>query len=152
MAASTLRYFDETRTWSVVGGFVSGTTMMFLQAAAPIGWTRVSTYDDALLRIVGSATPSSGGSNGFVATFNSQTTTGAHQLVVAEMPSHTHAQESDTVTQQAPGSIGYMYDSAQTHLLSTRPSATGSTGGDGTHSHTITTGIKYVDSLVASMN
>ena len=66
---------------SILGGkagrstFPAGTTMLFLQAAAPVGWTRVTTNDDALLRIVGTAAPGTGGSNGFVATFNAQTTT-----------------------------------------------------------------------------
>jgi hypothetical protein len=56
--------------------FPTGTQMMFVNAAAPLGWTRVTTFDDALLRIVGSTTPGSGGSNGFVATVNGQTGTG----------------------------------------------------------------------------
>jgi hypothetical protein len=55
--------------------FPAGTQLAFINVVAPLGWVRVSTYDDALLRIVGSATPSSGGSNNF-STVNAQTGTG----------------------------------------------------------------------------
>jgi hypothetical protein len=56
--------------------FPKGTQMTFINPAAPLGWVRVSTFDDALMRIVGSTAPGSGGTNGFVATVNSQTGTG----------------------------------------------------------------------------
>jgi hypothetical protein len=152
--------------------FASGTKMLFIQAAAPTGWTRVATFDDAILRIVGSAAPSSGGSNGFVAAFNSQTgtgtgvtgtgTSGGYVLQIADIPGHTHTQQSNTVSNQSPGSLGYMENTAATVLLSTNPTTTASTGGGGSHSHSvpsltvpslsITTSIKYVDALIASKN
>ena len=76
--------------------FPRGTTMMFINVAAPYGWTRVSGNDDALLRIVASSTPGTGCTNGFVATFNSQTATGNFTITTAQLPtlSATHVFEN----------------------------------------------------------
>lgn len=137
--------------------FPRGTTMMFRQAAAPVGWTRVTTYDDTLLRIVGTAAPGSGGSNGFAAAFNSQTATGGYTLQIADMPAHNY-----------PGSVAstshryYTPDTNNGVQAPTGPSVVGaqaginlaiaSQGGGGPHSHSITTSIKYVDALIAKKN
>jgi microcystin-dependent protein len=139
------------------GAFPSGTTMMFVQPAAPVGWTRVTSFDDALLRIVGSAAPGSGGGNGFVATFNAQTATAAHTLTNAEIPLHTHFAT-------ATGHRIFDFDTSADHgtagtnaagllqLSSTETnngSGTSAAPGGGSHTHGITTSIKYVDALIA---
>jgi hypothetical protein len=154
-----------------------GSVTNWLQAAAPRGWTRVTTNDDALMRIVGTATPGTGGSNGFVATFNSQTgtgtgttgggttgtgTSGATALSIAQMPAHTHGIVLDEIGPE--GTAAVPLSGSQTTVLS---GATASAGSGGTHTHTvpglsvpglsvpslsITTAIKYVDSLIASKN
>jgi hypothetical protein len=153
-----------------------GSVTNWLQAAAPRGWTRVTTNDDALMRIVGTATPGTGGSNGFVATFNSQTgtgtgttgggttgtgTSGATTLTTAQLASHTHP--LPTTFANAFASCG------GTSVLSTVGSGnnTGANGSGGSHTHTvpglsvpglsvpslsITTAIKYVDNLIAIKN
>jgi hypothetical protein len=133
-------------------GFPAGTQLMFVNAAAPVGWVRVSSFDDALLRIVGSAAPGSGGSNGFVATVNGQTgtgagTSGATTISTATLPSHTHT-------------IPFGGSSAGEHCVGACTggvgvaSITGSAGSGGSHTHSIpslsvTFGIKYVDALIA---
>jgi microcystin-dependent protein len=125
--------------------FPAGTQLSFLNAAAPVGWVRVSAFDDALLRIVGSAAPGSGGSNGFVATFNSQTVTGAHTLTAAEIPAHTH-NVAGTVNNSVGGST---YVAMQDTLTPRTATTDNGTGGGGAHTHTIATAIKYVDALIA---
>jgi microcystin-dependent protein len=128
--------------------FPRGTTVLFVQSAAPFGWTRVSTFDDSLLRIVGSAAPGSGGSNGFVATFNSQTATGAFTLTTATIPSHSHTVQGSENPTYTGGSTFPAYIDQN----SARSNATTSVGSGGSHSHGITTSIKYVDALIASKN
>jgi hypothetical protein len=127
-----------------------GTQMLFLSAAAPLLWTRITTNDDALLRIVGSAALSTGGTNGFVATFNSQTVTGSHTLTEAELAAHSHGGATGITnkydlnsgtTEGGTGPFGIPAQQDHTHTIS-------SDGSNTAHSHTITTSIKYVDSLV----
>jgi hypothetical protein len=57
----------------------SGTVMSFYQAAAPTGWTQVTSaaLNDAAIRIVTSAGGGSGGSSGFSAAFTSYTPNGS---------------------------------------------------------------------------
>jgi hypothetical protein len=61
----------------------SGTAMLFVQTAAPTGWTKSTTHDNKALRVV-SGTASSGGTTGFTSVFTSRT------ITTANMPSHTH--------------------------------------------------------------
>lgn len=134
--------------------FPRGTTMLFVQASAPAGWTRVTSNDDSLLRVVATAVPGTGGTNGFVEAFNSQTTTGAHALTITEMPAHNHAGSSANTTWryytpdadvgvQAPSGSSVVGAESAINL------SIASQGGGGAHSHTMTTEIKYVDTIVA---
>jgi len=61
----------------------TGTAMMFVQTAAPTGWTKSTTHDNKALRVVSGAA-SSGGTTGFTSVFTSRT------ITTANMPSHTH--------------------------------------------------------------
>lgn len=131
------------------GSFASGTVMSFFQAAAPTGWTRVTTYDDSLCRVVGSATPASGGANGFVATFNAQTNTGAFTNTTATITSHSHSlpggDAGPLLGSNSPASVYFVQSNG-----SASSTNTGAQGGGGAHSHSIATNIKYVDMLLAS--
>lgn len=159
-AAGTNHFLREDATFAQVdysnltgtppaGSIPSGSVMAFYQTSVPTGWTRVTTFDDALTRIVGSATPGSGGSNGFVATFNSQTVTGNTTISTSTMPAHAH-------TGGAPTGIGCgganIYESIVGCRATSNTANTGSVGSGGAHNHTITTAIKYVDAMLASKN
>jgi hypothetical protein len=129
----------------------AGTVTDFFQAAAPTGWTRLTTYDDALIRIVGSASPSSGGTNGFVATFNAQTVVGNTTLTTATTPAHAHALPGgDAGPLQGPNSPQSVYFVQSSGTPNSNN--TGSAGSGGAHNHPITTAIKYVDVLLATKN
>ena len=78
----------------------SGTSILFVQSAAPTGWTKQKSHNDKILRVV-SGTGSSGGSVAFTAVFASQTqagsisssvwgSTASHTLSIAEIPSLNH--------------------------------------------------------------
>lgn len=123
--------------------FASGTRIVFQQTAAPTGWTKdtTSAINDSILRFVtGSVTPS-GGSLAF-STWNAQTATGSYTLQTADMPAHTH-------TLGAINAVGGLQGGAQGYV-GDGSSPTGSTGGGGSHSHTLTQDLKYYDAIIAS--
>ena len=82
----------------------AGETMLFFEADAPTGWSRVTTQHNKALRVVGSsAGGATGGSVVFSSVFNSKTPTGsitvnvaAHPLIKAEIPDHTHTYKYQT--------------------------------------------------------
>ena len=123
--------------------FASGTRIVFQQTAAPVGWTKDTTaaINDSILRFVtGSVTPS-GGSVAF-STWNAQTATGAYTLQTADLPAHTH-------TLGAINAVGGLQGGAQGYV-GDGSSPTGSTGGGGSHSHSLTQNLKYYDAIIAS--
>jgi len=126
--------------------FPSGTRLVFQQTAAPTGWTKDTTHNDKALRVV-SGTASSGGTNAF-STVMAQTTVGSHTLALSEIPSHAHSYT-------APGSSTFAGDDVITPpgIAVSAPgsgSTTGSQGGGGSHNHTITMAMQYVDVVLCS--
>jgi hypothetical protein len=125
--------------------FPSGTRMSFQQTAAPTGWTKDVTValNDSIMRIV-TGTASSGGTTLF-STFNGQTTVGATTLSIAQMPSHTHTSSGFPVS-----STNVYTSGAATTNNNFGTGTTGAQGGGGSHTHGITTAIKYYDFIIAS--
>ena len=141
-------YGRQNATW--VNVIPTGTTMLFVQSAAPTGWTRVTTYDDALLRIVGSATPSSGGTNGFQATYNVATATGGTSITQANLPNVNFSMNNVCFTSVGGSSSGVTGSSPSGTYTFLQEALACASGGSGTaHTHPITRSIKYVDSLIA---
>ena len=95
---------DGSMSWLTppAGGVPSGTKQLFVQTAAPTGWTKDTTHNDKALRVVSGAA-SSGGSVAFETAFASQTPTGSvtitsvsgsagnTTLSTPQIPSHTHS-------------------------------------------------------------
>ena len=135
---------DAAPTWTTIStsAFPAGTRMSFQQTSAPTGWTKDTTaaINDSILRLV-TGSVSSGGSTAF-STFNGQTATGATTLSTAQMPSHTHTVGGTTNASSNIGS-GFMASSGTSV-------SSGATGGGGSHTHSITTSIKYYDFIIAS--
>lgn len=70
--------------------FPRGTTMLFWQASAPVGWTKVASQNDKLLRVVsGVGGPLGGGGSNAFSTVNAQTVVGNTTLSAAQIPSIT---------------------------------------------------------------
>jgi hypothetical protein len=77
-------------------------TMVFQQSFAPVGWTKLTTHFDCMLRIVSNLTsPGEGGLNRLSESFFSNQplntsvnvtglATDVHYTTIAEMPAHTH--------------------------------------------------------------
>ena len=135
---------DAAPTWTTIStsAFPAGTRMSFQQTSAPTGWTKDTTaaLNDSIMRIV-TGTASSGGSTAF-STFNGQTATGATTLSTAQMPSHTHSSATGSPTNGNSGS-------GLTSTLAVVGNS-GATGGGGSHTHSMTTAIKYYDFIIAS--
>ena len=140
--------------------FPSGTVMLFVQTAAPTGWTKSTTHDNKALRIVSGAA-SSGGTAAFSTVFSNQTPTittsglsaGATTLTTAQMPAHTHTVGGVLGS----GTLSFVPCGSQGSATAT----TSSTGGGGSHTHTvtgtatssaITLDIQYVDVIIATKN
>ena len=152
-------------TWTSAaagGGFPTGTAMMFVQTAAPTGWTKSTTHDNKALRVVSGAA-SSGGTSSFTTVFANQTPTittsglsaGATTLSTAQMPSHTHsvAIYTGAGTAQPLGAAG-MNTGGSPFTMNT-----GAAGGGGSHTHTVsgtatssavTLNVQYVDVIIAT--
>lgn len=126
----------------------SGTKMLFVQTSAPTGWTKITTYDDAALRIV-AGTASNGGSVAFSTAFSTSGTTGATTLSTSQMPSHTHVWADPVNSTRAlydPGGPGFF-----TMTEGGGAASTSAAGGSGSHTHSLGNfAIKYVDTIIAS--
>ena len=55
------------------GEFSSGDTLLFYQASAPTGWTKITSHDNKALRVVSGTGGGSGGSTVFTSVFTSRT-------------------------------------------------------------------------------
>jgi hypothetical protein len=124
--------------------------MLFVQTAAPTGWTKSTTHDNKALRIVSGAA-SSGGSVAFTTAFASQGvsgTVGATTLTTAQIPSHTH-QQTNGFAGGASAGANTSYDIGSTSRV------TDATGGGNSHDHAFTgtainLAVQYVDVIIAT--
>jgi hypothetical protein len=78
----------------------SGTVMMFVQTAAPTGWTKSTTHDNKALRVV-SGTASSGGTVAFTTAFASKSVSGSLSNTTATNQAQTATNIATTATNQA---------------------------------------------------
>jgi hypothetical protein len=161
---------DGSALTGLGGGFPSGTKMLFGQTTAPTGWTKITTNNDAALRIV-SGTVGSGGSSGLSTALATPSvtgtisgSTGSHTLSTSQMPSHTHTQNAayydqnaNTISPNKLQAYRASGQSANTYTIANYTSS--STGGGGSHSHSLSAtfsggtaaiNVKYVDVIMAS--
>jgi len=169
-SGNVLKSDGTTWTSAAAGGDVpAGTVMLFYQAAAPTGWTQVTTQNDKALRVVSGTGGGTGGSVAFTTAFASKAvtgtvgTTGDTTLDATQIPSHTHAPGgtgggSFIIGSSSSGISGY---SAGANYTSTRGrSTTAATGSGGAHSHgggtftgtAINLAVQYIDTIIATKN
>jgi hypothetical protein len=150
----------------------AGTVMLFVQTAAPTGWTKSTAHDNKALRVVSGAA-SSGGSVAFTTAFASQGvsgTVGSYTLTTADIPSHTHTAtvtdpgHAHTITTgsrlgDGAGADYWVAGSGITRNANSNTTgitvANSSTGGGGGHNHTFTgtainLAVQYVDVIIAT--
>ena len=130
-------------------GLPAGTKQIFVQTAAPTGWTKDTTHNDKALRVV-SGTASNGGIDSFSTTFGAGKTTASHTLSTPQIPSHNHSYTRTSPTWESgstPVSGGYP-SNVPKHWV--KIVNTGSRGGSQAHSHDLNLDIAYVDVIVAT--
>jgi hypothetical protein len=154
--------------------FPSGTRMTFNQTAAPTGWTKDTSVDNAAFRLV-SGSVSSGGTLDFSAVFAASSSTvpagsvsissisgsaSATTLTTPQIPSHSH-----TLPASNSGIVGPSPELSGTGGT-VGAESTGNTGGGGSHTHpfsfssgaatfsgtALNLAVKYVDLIIAQKN
>ena len=167
LVATGVQFPDNSvQTTAATSEFTSGTVMLFVQTAAPTGWTKSTAHDNKALRVV-SGTVSSGGSNNFTSALGTPAvsgsvtlsgTVGDTTLTIAQIPSHTHTQTGGTggFNEFAPTTADTTFKNP-----ATMGRATGATGGGGSHNHsfsgsgslssaTAAINVQYVDAIIAT--
>ena len=127
-----------------VTAFPSGTVMLFRQAAAPTGWTKVTTYNNYALRIV-SGTPSSGGTVAFSDLFNASVTNLAQHNHGVTDPGHNHTKTDTNVGGGTNGAATWYGNTNPTRYTSTE--TTGISINNSGSGATTTFAVKYVDAV-----
>lgn len=142
----------------------AGSVMLFYQANAPTGWTKVTTQNDKALRVVSGTGGVSAGTTAFSSVFTNQTvstsvsisgTTGATTLSTAQIPSHTHTVAYGGSSDDQPQLQGVAGSINSTN--------SGATGGGGSHDHSfsgsgsgtssaVTLNVQYIDIILCSKN
>lgn len=126
--------------------FASGTTIVFYQPTAPVGWVKQTLRNDCGLRVTSGAGGAFTAGSAFSAVF-AQTAVGDTTLSVAQMPNHQHFATAahSSAGQWNPGGGG-------SPAVITNDSAAGTTfvGGGAPHNHSINLTLAYADVIIAS--
>ena len=147
-----------TTAFAQGAGFVAGTVMVFHQAAAPTGWTKVTTHNDKALRVVSGNGGGSGGSTAFSSAFthshSDNFSVNNHTLTISQMPSHNHF----SGFYGPRGADGHV-DIFASNDANDGAVNTGSTGGNAGHNHGLSGSVTsqtiaphYVDVIICSKN
>jgi len=156
----------------------AGTVMLFVQSAAPVGWTKVTTHNDKALRVV-NGTAGSGGSLAFSTAMAASRASssvaasgsvGNTTLTTTQMPSHPHDTVADAssasglTTSNHVSRAGNIYGGEQNYTLAGSGATptlgpSQSVGGGGSHNHsftgtahqhTLNMSVQYVDVIIAT--
>jgi len=115
----------------------SGSAMLFVQTAAPTGWTKSTTHDNKALRVV-SGSASSGGSVAFTTAFASQGVAGTIGNTTATNQSTTATNTATTATNQNTTAGGSVSTSVSGSVSGGVGNTTLGIGEMPSHSHTFT--------------
>lgn len=157
-----------------MSAFVKNTQTFFNQTTAPTGWTKLVAVDDYTLRVVSGSTGGTvGGTNGVTSAFVNSTwpgtissVTGTIAPATADLPSHQHTFNYESVGPVNQGQIVVMFNGPPTtDAVSTIGLTSSNPGGSSAdHAHgiavsggTVTGGptgfaVTYVDFILASKN
>ena len=135
---------NTTQTTAATAAFPSGTKLNFPQAAAPTGWTQCTSYNDYAIRMVSGTGGGTSGSVNFSTAFASGNT-GATTLTTCQIPSHTHSFPIGSATGWSPCKAKGQNSTCSSLCTSAR-------GGGGSHTHSLSLAVKYIDVILASKN
>jgi hypothetical protein len=154
----------QTTAFTGAGAAVipTGSVMLFFQAAAPTGWTQVTTQNNKALRVVSGTGGNTGGSVTFTTAFASQAvsgtvgTSGATTLSTSQIPAHSHnAYRNDESSAIFTPALTLAGNNTTVQNLVTLE-----TGGGGSHTHAggsfsgtaINLAVQYIDIIICSKN
>lgn len=146
----------------------AGIKTLFFEAAAPTGWTKLTTHNDKALRVVSGVGGSFGGSTAFSTVMASRTPAGsvavsnaAFTLTTSQIPSHTHG----AIANSGSGGGATVANWAVNNAFGANASNFGSTGngglGGGSHTHSNTAtfsgtamdfAVQYIDMILCSVD
>jgi len=145
---------------SNLGGVSSGTRALFRQNSAPTGWTKITSFNDAVLRVV-NGVASSGGSLPFSSAFTSRPVSASVAGVFLTstqtgMPAHSHQQYFGGCGRSRGGCEGGN-NNAQGYSGAQNSYANSALNAAEAHTHTIAMSpmnfsVSYVDTIIASKN
>lgn len=160
-------YFDTTRnslqrdngsSWDDIGTLIpAGTVMVFYQASAPVGWTKVVTQNDKALRVVSSTGGTSGGSVAFSAGISAHTHTisadGTHAHILAtynSQPSKGLSADIGYLSGSPTGPLGTLTGGSSTYVgvTPTTDTAANHSHGGATGSGGSASAFAYIDVLL----
>ena len=154
----------------------SGTLMLFQQTLAPTGWTKQTTHNNKALRVV-SGTVGSGGNTAFTTVFGAGKTAGDHALSASQIPAHNHSASfagaalpphshtwsgvADEWSTSGAGSVnwtsgtsggasGFTIDGSSAGTPAGTVTVNNNTPAGGSHNHTLSMDLQYVDLIIAS--
>lgn len=146
-------------------GFASGTRIAFWQAAAPTGWTQITTNTDCMLRVVSTAGGGAGGTDSPTTMTSATMPSHTHTFTTGtESANHTHTDAGHTHTYSFPAAAPWAY---MPNVNNNSGGATATTSGSGhanlgtqsaNHTHSGTTAAtgstnwtpKYVDMIICN--
>lgn len=130
-------------------GFTSGTTMVFAQTTAPIGWTKSAAHNDKALRVVTGAA-SSGGATAFSSVFGSGKTTGSTVLTTSHLPASGLSVTVNGYTSIGAGGTEIVGTVSSDVLVASKAFTTSNMGSGQGHTHTESLDLQYVDVIIAT--
>jgi hypothetical protein len=131
-----------------LGAFAPGTVMLFVQTAAPTGWTKSTTHDNKALRVV-SGSVTTGGTQNFTAVLNGNVD--ATTLSISQIPSHDHQSPYLFNSSQSWGGVSNRDGGGSFANLGNGYNAslvTADSGGGDSHTHSMD--VAYVDVIIAT--
>jgi hypothetical protein len=137
------KFPDATTQTTAATGIPSGTSMLFVQTAAPTGWTKSTTHNDKALRVV-SGTASNGGSVAFATAFASKSVSGSIGSTTATNQSTTATNQATTATNQSATQGGSVSTSISGSVSGSVGATTLSSSQIPSHSHNIARGGNVV--------
>jgi hypothetical protein len=160
---------SQSFTYNSPSPIPSGTVLLFYQAAAPTGWTQVTTLNDYDLRLVSGTGGGTGGTTAYSSVFTNQTPTittsglsaGATTLSTGQMPGHSHSILNARTCSSCTGGLTPSYKPTACDGNYQGTPYTGGAGGGGSHSHTIsgsatssaiTLNVRYANIIICSKN
>lgn len=130
--------------------FASGTKMAFFQAAAPTGWTQITTHNDKALRVVSGSGGGSGGSQALSTTLAHSHVVDSHQHIISAEGVLTTDTGSAASLAQSGGQQAFTHDSHVHHVPA--HSHGGATGAASVGTNSQLGALAYVDMILCSKN